>query len=880
MKIYLTVDFFLQDWIGDPNGVFWICVQPHIQLSDTGNEIADFIANIHEFRSFEYTLWNRSDAADGLVPVPLPSNADLFLDLLSSTDEFEPLDNLRRSAVRIKKEDWPELYRANSDPGSTLPFWPPQRKRQNVDIPSAPFAIAYNASLIEAWREFRAEAARDARINPVTHAAQMLRVAFWGGSQWRIPAGVQIDMLHGVDLMALPDPPDFSAGDLQITTNLHSLVGLIFRVCKRSEASDFTGVTDLQLRLEDGQPNPITIRFSTFHWATGTINAFFSTLMQDPPNTLAKAAWREGFQKRVYVSDALTMFAPQPLDETVWFRRRQEDQSEGADLLGHDLRSFVVRPNGNVTDTPPQLTLTPHDAFEVSLVRYRDSRAQADGRGLLQLKPKPGQQARFYDEMRAHGDPATWLSGPDRPRFVDAKGNSFTPELVGIYTFDWDQEDLTILFYGRIPEGEQAALIVRRPCEPIIAKLKGADPTEDPFGLRYEVKMPSGIGNFHFDMLEIVADTDLKFLKSLAPAASFAGQHHFEPVQSVSNIEGILEVRYPKPADPPNENTINAAEEYLHDLLNYNALNVFAQYETESKPLHLNPRTELYPLFKRPANSGDPYPVVDDAPYYINYFQFRYTQSLLPDETIPAPIFFTSLYAKLGAGSAITFNIEHTYGFTKPLDVKGRGYGAATWRPILPNELTLTGKAAEIKPDHLYFCTASLLETTPEKIRLRFDPEWITQSWANDVKLRPFYLAAWRSIAELANASSIIITGRFLRFNFQRALKEGRYGELAAGLEPIPEFDPWELNITERVRNTCHQWLLTGAIDNAVLDFDAAAPVSISNTSLVVELLLGVKRDPKVLPIVGDEAVFVRAAATFMLNEEGQVCAGHEHRSY
>jgi hypothetical protein len=868
MKIYLTVDFFLQDWIGNPDGVFWMCIQPHIRLSDPGAKLADFIDHIDEFRSFEYALWNRNETHDGVIPVPFPSNANLFLDFLPTPAGHTTLDNLRGAAVKIKKEDWVKLQQANSDPGDTLSG---KNKRKEVEIPTAssiPFAEAYNKSLVKAWQDFQAETINTPGFNPVMCMDQMLQAAFWGGTQWRIPANMQIENLHDVDLMTLPNLPDSPAGTLQLTTNLHSLTGLVFRICKRSEAGAFSGITDLRLRLEDGQANPIILLFSNFSWASSTIGAFFSTLTQDPPDGQVTSVWREKHQQRVYVSNALTVFVPQRIDEIVWFRLSKKEQAEGTDHLGQNVRALVVRPNSTATNMPEKLTLIPHDAFEVSLARYRDARPHPDGRTLLQLKPKLSQSSLFYDEVKAHGDPMAWLTGPDRPKFVDTKGKSLDLRPVGVYEFDWDAENLTILFFGSPPEGEQATMIVRRkPSVPIEATLKGVDSDKDPFGLRYEVMSPQGIGGFRFDMLEIGSEASGELKKKLVPSVSFAENYHFEPAQSVTNVEGVVEVRYSKPTDPSGPNNIDAAQEYLHDLLNYNAFNAFAQYETESEPSHLNPRTELYPIFKRK-------PTPDDA-HYIHYFQFRYTQKMLPEAGESAPDFFASLYAKLGTNSALSFNIEHTYGFTKVLESKGRGRGAVTWRPILPTELTLANKEeAKLKKDNLHFCTAVLNEGPPEEIFLQFDPEWIKPEWVQNEKLRPFYLAAWRSIAELANARQIFVTGRFLRFNFHRALaKPSKNGELAAGLEPVREFDPWRLDVTQELRNKCRKWLREGVIksDDATQRFDAKAPISISQNCLVVELSLEVQRDLGVLPIASEEATFVRAVAPFALDEEGQV---------
>src|ERR1019366_10261157 len=97
--ILVTVDFFLKDWylndVANPKGELWLCVQPHVQKS----ELTQFLQDLGLTRKFSYALVQHDAAPNDLVPVPLPSDADLTIRFLPANASLTPLTNHRTTGV-------------------------------------------------------------------------------------------------------------------------------------------------------------------------------------------------------------------------------------------------------------------------------------------------------------------------------------------------------------------------------------------------------------------------------------------------------------------------------------------------------------------------------------------------------------------------------------------------------------------------------------------------------------------------------------------------------------------------------------------------------------------------------------------------------------
>jgi len=398
---------------------------------------------------------------------------------------------------------------------------------------------------------------------------------------------------------------------------------------------------------------------------------------------------------------------------------------------------------------------------------------------------------------------------------------------------------------------------------------KGDDPKTDPFGLRYEWESATGTGDFPFDTL-LVTGAPTGTETTMILAANFAGQLQFDLAQSVSNIEGNLEVQYPAPADPKDQNSVNAADEYLHDLLNYNTLNVLAKYPGAASFAHLNPATELFPVYSaKPAQQ-----TVEPKDHYSAYFHFRYTQPVIPANPNRAARFFAELYGRMDQTVELGFNIEHTYGLTIPLAAQGSIAAYVNYPPVLPNELTLNGNAAKrAAAEDQHFCTVALVQgPDSDQLRLTFRPSWLSPAWAADPDWGPFSVAAWRSVAEMAHADRITLTGKFLSFDFRTALEESTDDVLAQGFVKVPAFDTWQVDLTATLRMAGGQWVKEGQMGNQRDPIPLAGDngLRVGSACTIVEFDLTLARPAAVLPPAGASLVFVRPAATVATGTEGQ----------
>ena len=866
MQIYLTSDFFFE-----PNGTFWICLQPHVKIA-AQPDMDTLMASLGKSANFQYTLWQRNADTTGLVPVPFPSDADLFLKLGGAGPGFEMRSNLRTKAVVLNKQGWLDFEKANRDAGERM-----ERSGNSTSpvMAEGAFAPIYNQSLQTTWVDLLKEAQTDNRVDPVNHMCQMLTMAFWGGTRRRMPMGVATG-LDKIGIMTLQEivPPDVASADT--ITNLHSLAGLMFRIGAKADTASLTSVVDLELDIDDGSGPKSVLKFSDLDWAKPTVKAFFSSLANPLPATGQSSLWNTDFGKRVYVSDGMTSFAPQLMGGQLWFRRKQEDSTTPRHPGGASLRSLTVRFRGDVPQPPAQLTLSLYDSFDVVFTKYGNVRPGPDGI-LLQLRPRIDERTAFYDEVnRQLKADATWFNAtnPNRPRFYDSSGTERQFSFVGSYSLPWVAEGNALLFYGPSMDPSDALMLFPRITLPPLIK-KGDDPKTDPFGLRYQWESATGAGDFRFDTL-LVAGAPAGSDRAMILGANFAGQLQFDPAQSVSNIEGNLEVKYPAPVDPPDKNSINASDEYLHDLLNYNTLNVFAKYPGAASLVHLNPATELFPVYSvKPANQ-----TVEPKDHYSAYFHFRYTQPVIPADPKDAAKFFANLYGRMAQTVELGFNIEHTYGLTIPLAAQGTIASFVNYPPVLPNELTLSGNAAKklaaADPDlqDQHFCTISLVQRQDgDQLSLTFRPNWLSPEWAADPDLGPFSVAAWRSVAEMANAAGIALSGKFLSFDFRAALVNSTDDVLAQGFVNVPAFDTWKVDLTPTLRAAAAQWLKDAKMGKPLDPIPLAGEngLRVGAACTIVEFDLSLARPAVVLPPSATASLaFVRPAATVGAGAAGQ----------
>jgi hypothetical protein len=652
----------------------------------------------------------------------------------------------------------------------------------------------------------------------------------------------------------------------------------MFRIGSQDDSASLNNVIDLQLDIDSGSGPNTVMKFSDLPWAKPTVVAFFSSIGTTPPPPNQSSVWFPDLGKRVYVSDGASSFAPQSIGGKLWFRRKQ-DTGTAEHPGSANIRSLEVRLKTDKVPAATTLDLFLYDSFDVVFTKFGDARQGSHG-VLLQLQPRTDERLTFFKEIRSQlaANP-DWFTGANKPRFFDRNGTELHPAFVGSFSLTWTgrffQDDTwalgTILYYGPPMDFPDALMLFPRPGTQTL-KLMGSDPSVDPFGLRYELNLPGGTGNFSFDTLAPALSSDDE--ANFTVTTTFAGQYHFDLAQSISNIEGNLEVQYPAPVDPQNADSIDARQEYLHDLLNYNSVNVLARYFGKTDLRHLNPKTELFPVWTvKPSEQ-----TTEAKDHYSSYFHFRYTLPITPatvTDQKSSAAFFKDLYSRLGEAVKLSFNIEHTYGTIIPLSSQGDATAFVNYAPILPNDLTLDGSIAKgFAPIDQRFCHIALVQgANTDHLMLTFNPKWLSPAWAADEALRPFHVAAWRSVAELAYAQKVVITGKFLRFNFATALDDTTDDVFAQGLESVADFANWQVDITALLTSAMYTSLANGELQTSTFDnipLSVGTGVRVASSCTVVEFDLNLTRKPTVLPRASDSVMFVRPSLPLKIGPTGQ----------
>jgi hypothetical protein len=227
MLLYLTADFFFA-----PDRTFWICLQPHIKAI-TQNDLDSFITDIGKSSNFQYKLWERTSDPQGLVPVPFPSDANLYLNLIGAAAGFTQRRNLRTTAVTIDSAGWQVFQRANQDEDELLR--PSNSSAGSYSIAPGAFAQSYNSSLQATWTSLLSEAQQEVSdkrtrtIDPLSHMSQMLAAAFWGGTRRRLPAAANATGMNNISIMSLSEvvPSDGSGFLGRLCTSSSSTACLI-----------------------------------------------------------------------------------------------------------------------------------------------------------------------------------------------------------------------------------------------------------------------------------------------------------------------------------------------------------------------------------------------------------------------------------------------------------------------------------------------------------------------------------------------------------------------------------------------------------------------------------------------------------------------------
>jgi hypothetical protein len=871
--IVLTFDFFLRDW-SDPTpekGELWICVQPHV-IEGAGaarfTAMEDWIRSSAAGRAFTYRMASPSMHSSEFIPVNFCDDVNVAL-AVTRGGARTSIVNQRRNRVQVKDAAAAaDIAAVNRERGDERV----QEASPVAAIPPGPFAAGYNHTLRDAFAAQPSLPEKD-RITS-DHFSQMLKVAFWGGTRRYIPTSAIVQ--GGVTLMALPE----SEPSL-LVTNLHSLCGLLFRVGTRADLASSQQITDIQVVL-DNAAGPLAVAGHDAN-ATASIGAFFSKLPATiPVAQQPSATWDAAAATRVYTVENFAALSHQPkLTPSAWYRRQSESAATAQHRLLSRLRRLVLRFDEAEEKTPswPRLHWQAWDAFDVKVVPYRRypaSRA-ANAPAPLQVQPAPADRKRFYDELKK--DPQLFTRGD--ARLVDAAGVDHAAALryVGAFDFPWDHAagelapascppstDVTVILHGPIPPQEALTLLIPRRDNTgaaiVFETTRSAD--DDTFGPRWEQAVSSNL-DLHFTHLVCTDLPDAAKANRLEPALAFDRDYRFEFAQAASSIEGTVTATFPHGVagaltDP---NAVDPIDEYAHDLVNHNAINVYAQWggtslENEKgaqlgrKPGHLNPYGQIYPIASAKPNGTVEYTIP---------FRHRLDPKA-PRPKAPVRPFFKDMHSRIGAPRTLSFDFEHTYGTQMKIPIDGHDpivTGLSShydFDLLTPPEVTRASEPGPGCPPTTAFdfmtVTYQHVPNGREILRFTLQTQWLNSVYAScgEESMRATHVAAWRAIAELAFASQVRVTGLFRRFDFHAALSSCDTDGIAAGLTPVDAFEKrvWVV-APDKLSVPCGGFLDVDAFPDVytfevVLTEPAERP-KVFESCNVIEIFLTTERDPQ-----------------------------------
>ncbi len=904
--LYLTVDLHAHRWF-EPDAAdagIWLCLQPHVALADA-DEIEVKYAALRAFvdgcgsgGNFDCVLLPEDEASrSDFVPVNLPSDVDLSLRWDADGPLQQSNPNTRSTGMAVL-----DPVRFNND----------NRERHAADtaggdnaqpVLAAPFAAGYNRSLASAWQAMAEDPDTD-----LSDLANQLILGFWGGTRRRLRA---TSVTPGdIEFMALQtgDPADEAEAAADPTfrvTNLHSLNGLMFKVLARDDLPEVGEVRDLEIQLTWAGGSRLLKVSEQAPQGLARLRAFFRTLADVPGDVLDELSSREapGFRNRVYVDDQMIGFGTVQLESgaggqgQTWYRRRAERRAD-KDFQSNmaDLSRTVVhfgRPEEAAADAnrPPvegNLVFEVADVLECRLVRYRLGGALGAGAWLVaRLMPTEADRAQFDAELQADRH-----CFRDRP-LLDGEGKRLADHEVrylGCYAFPWEDDALLPLFLVRAEAGGDSGVIGSRETVSVLLQRFHTDQTPvrviltpagarskdesmiDATGPRWELAPNAQLPSLGFEMFRLVEPAlPPEALSRLVLAAAFRDDAEFVFANSAARYEGVLRVDY-----PPTRGE-EAERELREDLVNFNTLNVYHHWSALAQALSraeaaverptLNTRfSELFPFWS----------VQEDTHTVSTAFQFLFRQPVLspPGDLVGAEIgqYFDALHGAAGTQRSLDFRLEHTYGseidlgadlaLPCPLDI----------RPMLPPHVAAVRFNEEAAPeiDAPPFFTVRFTSTGgDETLRLGFDRRYLDPALAparapgepdRVAAAREAHVGALRALCELAYAEEIYLEGRFLTFEFTRALQAAT-GPIVAGLTPVAAFEAqasgWPIRLNDPQRPATQN---LKSLARALLDDWQAAPAfieiplpvgqhpPIADSCNVIELILRLRRPARAVP--------------------------------
>lgn len=897
-NVYLTLNFLFHDW-HTPDGELWAIVQPHVMEDvdiETFPNLYSYIRETPDSAKSTFLLWGSGPCdSKHIVPVPFPDNCKVRVKL--STDDGTVLDtpeqNDLSSFLAITK---PDIFTvANREPSlvhtDSTPKAPPFEK--------GAFALAYNKQLREAALSLTAGDDGKAHIKRLP---AMLQLAFWGGSRRRLP--VACFDLHSVNhnLMSL-SVPDEDQKQL-ITTNLHSLVGLTFRVATKDQLDRVTHVANVDIEVNGTAIGPALPDKKVW-------KELFGSLGDDTqdPRTKITLGIDDTFNNRAYVRQAYQSF--QLVRNSTYFRSVRSSGSphdcapstSSSDSWLPPTR-FIARSLKAQSQEDQQWQA--YREFEGTLRRYRlapvkESGSDA-GRTILQFIPSASAQAEFFTYFKKNfsgSNPAAiWkdsvfladgAASKNGVTQVDTltirsdqqgKGDIYW---IGSYDLPWDKYGArterfvrsannkpTLLFLGKEPPTSRVLLLFPQG-GPFTSSFRsddvqtavGKNSSRQSLGDRWELKDGDKMPTSEFNVLHCLSGD----AQNIVPQLCFPRLVEFDFAQSAGAIEGKVSVNYP-PHEPTSYSAGNAI---LQELLNYNALIVVTNEHRQNLFGQILPSFTTMASDKCAVPSGGGTqgfefrlePPTDAPPQYdVDASTMRFLPKVygeyLPKDwstTKVARSFFKKLYEQMDQPRLVSFGIEHTLGASLTPSTVGPlpSPAYADFPVALPTEVVLRGEHEDKKqrsPDEdIPFLRVSYQKgNTPLTLHLHTALLDDQVSEGDTAKRQEARIAGCRAVAELAFAASIRIKPRIYHFDYTRAFQGAVEADVnGLGACIVSEEGP-EWTCTE-LKTHCHNWIYQNIPLPKEIQCSQSTPLVTAHPNfLFVEFELRIDREPKRVP--------------------------------
>ena len=872
-KLYLTFNFILDNWQSPGLGSLWAVVQPHVVEGGAAGaeypELRAWVAGSETSAGSTFEAWCAGACpSDRVTPVPFPADARVAVVLAPEEGEGDPIAVANDLAQGVRLTDPALFTAANAEPRPVDAGEPDKLEGpQPSPLAALAFPLAYNRQLIEMAAHPETDPAR---------LAASLQLAFWGGSARVLPKAA-------VDLASVgPNLLRNGENDVLLRTNLHALLGLTFRLAGNgAEALERLGACKTISLVVNG----VATEKRDVADFLATLPAVDAAAEQATVSLVAA-----DLQRRVYVREAFRHLEPVAgLETGRFFRLPEQDRDPaGCALEEPGAREerwerptrLLVRARNKDASTPKQAWRA-WRSLDGTLRRYRGT--PIDELAILEFLPDEGADevfAAMSSEQAAEAflaEGKMLVDGALRPIGMGPQHVDGALTFVGAYDLPWDAyRDLTqtavvpvanrrtILFVGKQPTSERVTLLVSRSgdlelrfTEPSTAACVGnaaceANESEarqlELLGRRWELEAAE-IPAVEFDTLECLVPLPAE----LKPSLGYPSLLDFSFAQAVGALEVAVTASHSGIAGEMR----SAPEAYREELVNFNALNVYADGD------HQNPFSQVLPVRRAPPGAQPRHDFVYRVTHPARPERYDIAdalKALLPPryarQAPTAAAFFADLYGRMGTERDLELRLEHTLGH----EIAGSTSGSLTaatfgdFRVALPTDVALRRDAANPTVEKLlpFLSVAYRREGGDEVLALRFEVSWLAERHAADKLMKDVHVEAWRSVAELANAASITLQPRHCTFDFDhartKAAKRGK-GVLGDGLH-WDEGEPWDF--TAAVGERCRSWLSGQDLAEAELLLRRTAP-QVPADALFIEWELLVKRTAERSPPAGGQ---------------------------